>query len=101
MPDFSVAMRPVGRVALGAADAGQLREGERVVVKLAQMKPDSALPPQFRGIRWAWAIIQEMPGQPDRIIVGGAADSMTEAAARGESELTKHQALMAGRKEER
>ncbi len=31
---------------------------------------------------WAWAIVQLRPGQPDALLVGGPADSMSEAEAR-------------------
>jgi hypothetical protein len=38
---------------------------------------------------WAWCIAKMIPGEPDVILVGGGADSMTEAAARGHEELQR------------
>ena len=54
-----------------------------MAIRLMPMTPaqveETGLP---KTTTWAWAIVQLRPGQPDALLVGGPADSMSEAEGR-------------------
>lgn len=86
--DFSCRMRPVVRANFGMPENGVTK----LIIRLAALAGDN-LPKELTG-SWAWAIVQEVPGEKDRPIIGGQASSMTEAAARAHVELQRQEARL-------
>jgi len=43
------------------------------------------------GSTWAWAIVQPRKGQPDALLYGGTADSMSSAEAQARAEFKKRE----------
>ena len=69
-------------------------------VRLRPMPPEAHLmsPEIPKSHTWAWCVAKMIPGEPDVILVGGGADSMTEAAARGHEELERQEAREYGQR---
>lgn len=90
--NFAVNMRSVALhgADLTAAEGGEVPE---LSVRIALMKPSAVamlgLPPKTTHV---WSVVRARPGAPDAFVIGGPAESMTEAAARGEVALQKIQA---------
>jgi hypothetical protein len=53
-----------------------------------QVVADLGLP---AGSTWAWAIVQPRKGQPDALLYGGTADSMSGAEAQAREEFKKRE----------
>jgi len=83
--EFSVNMLPITQIRFGPGEESKL------VIRLAALHGhEDNLPPEIRvGNKWAWAIIQERPGKPSKLIIGGQADSMTTATAQAQLEYER------------
>ena len=83
--DLSCNMRSVSGMAVGPGVQAKL------AIRLVPLPKDipPGIPP---GSTWAWAIVREVKGMQDAMLIGGAAPSMTEACARAELELQSQQA---------
>ena len=89
---FQANLHPVTRVGFGHGSATQ---PTKLSVKIAQLTkaareqgPTRELKP---GSNWAWVVVQETAGQPDRMLVGGQSESMTEAAAQAQVALNAYE----------
>jgi hypothetical protein len=71
--DFSCVMRPTSHLALG--------EHAGPAIRLQPIKPNE-IPGVDPSHTWVWAVVQLRKGQPDALLVGGSADSMSSAEAR-------------------
>jgi hypothetical protein len=90
--NFDCAMHPVVQAEFGLPSSHQAR----LSIRMAALNPRADLPPEIaQGSLWVWCVVQEIPGRPDRYIIGGQADSMTSATAQAQQEYAKQQARLA------
>ena len=96
---FECEMHPTTRVGFGV---GAVTQKTKLSIKLAQLSKAAHEQGPTRELKvsskWAWCIVQETQGQPDRFLSGGQAESMTEAAAQAQVELNRYEARLSQRK---
>lgn len=89
---FEANLHPVSKVGLGV---GAATLPTKLSIKLAQLTKAAHEQGPTRELKaesqWAWVIVQETQGQPDRMLVGGQSESMTEAAAQAEIALKAYE----------
>jgi antitoxin (DNA-binding transcriptional repressor) of toxin-antitoxin stability system len=68
--DLSCTMRPASQVGIG-------KHGEPAI-RLSPIKPNE-IPGIDPSHNWAWAIVQMRKNEPDALLVGGTAESLTAA----------------------
>jgi hypothetical protein len=94
--EFQAHLKPVSRIGFGP---GATTATTKLTIRLAQLTksahdqdPTGELKPDSQ---WAWCVVQETTGQPDRFLVGGQSESMTAAAAEAQIALTNYETRLA------